>query len=365
MKPVALIGCGFVADLYLRSFALYPDIEVVGLHDRDPKRLAACSAHWSLPAFKTRDALFDALPEGALVLNLTNPSEHDGVTRAALEAGFHVWSEKPMVMDMAAARGLAALARSRGLILASAPASVLGEAAQVIGRALRSGEVGAPQLVYAELDDGYIPQAPHDDWTSESGAPWPARDEFDTGCTLEHAGYALSWLIAWFGPVARVTSAAANVTGAGAAPDYASATLEFENGVVARLTASIVASHDHALRVFTDRGVLKLGELWDNAAPVRFHKRFTIRRRLVEHPRGQRLRLDGNSHPKVKRFGAAAMNFALGPVEVLEAVEAGRPSRLGGDYALHLTEATLAIQAGGVTTMTTRCAPMEPMPWAR
>ena len=58
------------------------------------------------------------------------------------------------------------------------------------------------------------------------------------------------------------------------------------------------------------------------------------------------------------------MDFALGPAEMLDAIAQGRESRLSGAYALHLTEVTLAIQEGAVREMTTRCDPMEPMPWA-
>lgn len=370
MREVALIGAGFVADLYMRAFALYPGLRISGVHDRDAARMAAFCAHWGLAPADSRAALFARLAPGALVLNLTNPAEHAGVTRAALEAGFHVFSEKPMTLSLDEARSLHELAEARGLHLASAPSSVLGEAAQTMGHALRKGIAGAPKLVYAELDDGYVTQAPWKLWKSESGAPWPGGDEFAVGCTLEHAGYYLSWLIAWFGPVANVTSLAARVVGEeGAAPDVSVAVLTFRSGMVARLTCSIVASHDHQIRIFGERGVLRLNEAWDNGASVRFHRRFTIRRRLVESPRGRRIRLGGETHPKVKRFGAAAMNFALGPVEMLEALDAGQTPRLAGDYALHLTEVTLAIQSAGaggaVQEMTTSCAPMEPMPWAR
>jgi hypothetical protein len=80
------------------------------------------------------------------------------------------------------------------------------------------------------------------------------------------------------------------------------------------------------------------------------------------------VRLPQPTHPKVKRWGAAAMNFMLGPAEVLDALQQGRPCRLSNDFALHLTEVTLAIQNAGETTgaqrMTTTCPPMEPMPWA-
>lgn len=366
MRPVALIGTGFVADLYMRSFALHPEVTVAGVHDRDSERMRRFCSHWSVPGHATVTQLYASLPEGALILNLTNPGEHAAVTRSALEAGFHVFSEKPMTMAHDEAQSLLELAKSQSLHLASAPSSVLGEAAQTMGQALRHGSVGTPRLVYAELDDGYISQAPWQQWRSESGARWPGGDEFAVGCSLEHAGYYLSWLIAWFGAVRRVTSTTALAAGAsGQAPDISVAAIEFHSGLIARLTCSIVASHDHQIRVFSDTGVLSLREAWDNTSAIRFHRRYTIRRRLVEHPIGKRIRLKGPTHPKVKRFGAAAMNFALGPVEMLQALELGRTPRLAGSYAGHLTEVTLATQRAGVHEMTSRCEPMEPMPWAR
>lgn len=364
---VALLGCGFVADLYMRSLKTFPEIAVLGAFDTDPARLSAFCAHWGVPALPDAAAAFAT---GGLILNLTNPAAHARVIAAALEAGCHVFSEKPMVTDLDAARDLHARAAAAGLQLASAPSSVLGEAAQTLGRALRDGTAGAPRLIYAELDDGFIPQAPLEDWISESGAPWPLADEFRTGCTLEHAGYYLSWMIAHFGPVARVVAATAEVIPdkhgvTGTAPDVSVATLYFASGPVARLTCSIAAPHDHRLRVIGDTGVLEVARAWDNAAPVRFRKRLRIRRRLLESPVARRIRIAGRTHPHLPRKGAAAMNFALGPAEMLAAIAAGRPSRLAGDYALHLTEVTLACQQTGLHEMTTTCTPMEPMPWAR
>ncbi len=368
MKTVALIGCGFVADLYMRSFALYPEVKIAGVFDRDKARQAAFCSHWKVLGQPSLAALLVGLPKDTLLLNLTNPGAHVEISRTCLEAGFNVLSEKPLTLNMVDALELYKLAEAAGLHLCTAPSSVLSEAAQTLGQALRNGTAGTPRLVYAELDDGFIHQAPYKNWKSESGAPWPHEDEFATGCTLEHAGYYLSWLISWFGPVASITAASAPIV-AKNTPDFSSATLFFTSGMVARLTTSIIASHDHRMRIFGDKGVLEMKRAWDNAAPVRFHKRFTIRRRLVEHPIGRRLRLKGETHPKVKRFGAAAMNFALGPVEALEALAEGRAPRLAGDYALHLNEVTLAIQnaghEGSTQKMQTTCAALEPMPWAQ
>lgn len=374
MSSVALVGCGFVADLYARSLASFAQVKVLGAHDRASQRMAAFCSHWKIRELPTLQAVFDVMPRDGVILNLTNPEQHHAVNRACLEAGFHVWSEKPLAVTMEQALDLHNLAAAKGLQLASAPCSVLGEAAQTLAHAVRTGVAGAPQLVYAELDDGYIPQAPLETWISESGAPWPYVDEFRTGCTLEHAGYYLSWLIAMFGPVRTVVAASAEVIPnkrgvTGAAPDFSVATLFFHSGMVARLTCSIAAPHDHRIRLIGENGVLEMTRAWDNAAPLKYRRRLRIRRRLLEHPIGRRIRLAGPTHPMLGRRGAASMNFALGPVEMLEAIAQGRPSRLGGDYALHLNEVTLAIQNAGETSgaqvMQTRCAPMEPMPWAR
>lgn len=374
MGGLVLIGCGFVADLYMASIGVMPGLRVLGAHDRDPARMAAFCAHWKIPELPDIAAAARALPKGGVALNLTNPGEHAAVSAALIAAGVHVWSEKPMTTRLADAIALHAAAGAAGVHLASAPSSVLSETAQTLGRALRAGVAGTPRLIYAEMDDGFIPQAPFDDWRSASGAPWPWADEFRTGCTLEHAGYWLAWLIAFFGPVRAVVAAAAVTLPAprgltDAAPDWSVATLFFDRGPVARLTCSIVAPHDHRLRIVGDDGVLEVAEAWDNAAPVRFRRRLRLRRRLMESPLARRIRPGGPTHPKVRRTGAAAMNFALGPAEMLEAIAAGRQPRLAGDFALHLTEVTLAIQEAAVTpglrTMTTTCQPPEPMPWAR
>lgn len=373
VSEIAIMGCGFVADLYMKSLTTFPDIKVIGAYDKDAERLKSFCGHWGVVPFSSSGELFDTLPDKTLILNLTNPNAHYEVSRACLTAGFHVYSEKPLATRMADAEELHALAGQQGLLLASAPCSFLGEAAQTLGTALRSGMAGTPRLIYAELDDGFIPQAPFRNWQSESGAPWPYDDEFRTGCTLEHAGYYLSWLIAIFGSVKTVVAASADlipdkVAEGQAAPDFSVATLFFETGPVARLTCSILAPHNHQIQVVGDKGVLTVKKAWDNSAAVRFYRRFTIRRKLLEHPIGRRFRLKGQTHPKVKRTGAASMNFALGPAEMLAAIRDNRPSRMSADFALHLNEVTLAIQNAGDNTgaqkMQTRCLPVEPMPWA-
>jgi predicted dehydrogenase len=352
MRRLVIIGTGFVADLYAASLKTFSDIEVVACYDHDQERLMQFCSYWNMqPAPSLKAALACNV---SLVLNLTNPHAHFEITRQALQAGKNVYSEKPIATDLESARILFELARDRGLQLASAPCSLLSQTAQTFRAAIESGVIGTPRLAYAELDDNFISQAPLKKWKSESGAPWPIEDELLVGCTLEHAGYYLTWLMAIFGPVRTVVAASGQLadvsefTTKGPAPDYSSATLFFAEGMVVRITCSIIAPHDHRLRVFGDSGVLSVSECWDNFAPVKVRRRHKIRRRLIDSPIAKTVRPPAaSSHPSVRRRGAASMNFMLGPAEMLDAITAGRESSQAGDFALHLTEVSLSIQSAG------------------
>ena len=202
---LAMVGCGFVADYYLATLPLHPELKVIGVVDRLVERAELLSGLYGVPRYP---ALPDVLEDDRveLILNLTNPRSHFEVSRSALLAGKHVYSEKPLAMAMSQATELVELAESRGLSIASAPCSLLGETAQTLWKVLRDRSLGTVRLVYAEMDDGMIPCMPYRKWKSVSGLPWPYKDEFEVGCTMEHAGYCLSWLAAWFGPAVTVTS---------------------------------------------------------------------------------------------------------------------------------------------------------------
>ena len=372
---VALVGTGYVADFYMRSKELHPEVEVIGAFDLRPDRLKQFCDFWSVPAFDSLEALLAALPADGLVLNLTSPAAHYAVSHACLSAGRHVYSEKPLAVDFEDARKLTAFAEERGLLLGGAPCSYLSEAAQTLATAVREGVAGPVRLVYAELDDGYIPQAPHAKWLSESGAPWPYEDEMRTGCTLEHAGYVLTWMIAMFGSIRTITAFSAVTIDKGLepgcdTPDTSIGILQFDSGPVVRITCTIVAPHDHRVLLVGDKGVLELEDSWKNAAPVKFRKRFTVRRRLMESPIPKRVRLaQAPGGPAAKRRGAASMDYFLGPVEQLRAIAGAPVNRASAALALHTTEATLVLQNAGTESTTyrmqSRCDPLPPLDWAR
>ncbi len=396
---IAIIGCGYVADYYARTLALHPELELACVADRDGARASAFADFHGYRVATVADILANGSIE--LVVNLTSTASHFDVSRAALESGKHVYSEKPLALEFPQAELLVRLAASRGLILGVAPGNVLGESAQTLWKAVRDGAIGTPRLVYAELDDGPIHQMDYRDWRSASGAPWPWKDEFETGCALEHAGYYLSWLAAFFGAASRVTTFASTLRPEKApdaplarhTPDFSVACIEYASGLVARLTCSILAPRDHSITIIGDEGTLVVQDCWDDGSPVILNasSRMSSRKssRTSSTPRTPTSALskwwpflsrgqlsEGEvSMPLLREpprslpgTGGNRMDFTRGVAEVAAAARERRDCRLGGDYALHLAEIMLAMQypdrMGSPRMLRSRFSPVAPMDWA-
>lgn len=373
---IAIIGCGFVADLYMDTLRRHADLELVGAWDRDPVRLALFCRTYDVPAYPSLEALLeDAAVE--TVLNLTNPHSHYAVSRACLDAGKHVYSEKPLAMDVADAVDLVERAHARGLRLSGAPSRLLGRPAQTAWKLLRDGAIGRPHLVYAEMDDGLLHRMSVRRWRGRSGAPWPYEDELRVGNTLEHAGYVLTWLAAMFGPATSVTAFGGRAVAEKhldvplleQAADVTFAGIQYASGMVARLTCSIVASHDHGLRVFGEDGILSVDDVWKPESPVRLRRRLVLRGRTMESPFARKQKLLGDAEAVRLSKGRRKVDFCLGPVELARALREDRPSRLSPELALHVAEISLAItraiDGDARVAIRSRFAPIEPMPWAR
>lgn len=388
MARIAFIGCGFVADYYIDRLSNYPSLELLGVMDRDRRRADRFAQHYGLNVYNTfEEVLSDERVQ--IVVNLTNPRNHYEVSRACLEAGKHVYSEKPLATDFKDAQDLVHLAKSKGLYISSAPCNVLGETAQTIWKLLREEKVGKVRVVYAEMDDGPIHQMHPENWLTPSGSAWPFKDEYEVGCTLEHAGYYIAWLVAFFGPIKTVTSFASlqipqkhpDVDPEALAPDMTVACLHFESGVVARLTCSVVAPHDHSIRIIGDEGVITTDEAWHFESPVYFHSYSKLRFQAEKYPYLRSnlvsrllFKLQKYPIPLVrniawkKAFNHDYMDYARGIDELASAIKEQRPSRLSEDFSLHVNEAVLAIQNAGAhsTTydMVSKFEPMMPMKWA-
>lgn len=371
---IAMLGCGYVANMYRLTLPMHPELQLIGVHDRERARAENMARLTGARAYRDFEEML-ADSDVDLVLNLTTPEAHHETTHALLEAGKHVYTEKPLALELDEAEALVELAERKGLMLSGAPCTLMNPVAQTLWRALREDRAGPVRLVYAEMDDGMVHRAPVAKWINEAGTAWPAVNEFETGCTLEHAGYVLGWLCAFFGPVERLTAAASTLVPdkipgrrLAPAPDFSVATLEFASGVTARMTNGIYADHDHRLRFFGDEGVLSVDDPRHDASPVRLRRYRTLRRKRFLSPLSKRLKPQGGRERIAAYRGSQSRDFCRAIADMAAAAKAGRPPYLDARFLLHVAEVTLACQSpatlggeGGVYRPRTRFTPPEPL----
>ena len=369
MTKIAFVGTGFVADYYMKTLENYPDLELHSCFDRDAERLAQFSRFHDVAA---ADSLDDLLlrSDVHIVVNLANPQSHFEINSAALEAGRHVYCEKPLAMSANDARALGDLAASRNRTLYSAPANALSPAFVKTAEILRNGTIGQPRMIYAEMEDGPVFWDKWRSWQSASGAAWPGIHEFETGCTLEHAGYALSWLLALFGPVRHMTACNQLVfpdKGPGTdpgkmAPDLSVGLLRFDGDVRVRLSCGLATARNRSLTIMGERGTVTVADLWDWNSPIRLQLadqgRTLLQRAAgwfewktgrtlpVRIAVGRPVDYSRNLPKRVLPDYPSRIDFAAGIAAQARAVETGGRGFFSGNVSVHMTEVTLALQAG-------------------
>jgi predicted dehydrogenase len=348
---IALVGCGNIAARYAQCIAAVEGLELVGATDLDLARAEALVATHGGVAYHTLDELLadDAIDT---VVNLTIATSHVAVTAAALTAGKHVHSEKPLALRYDDARELVELAERRGVRLSSAPATLLGEAQQSAWKLLRDGAIGTVRVAYAEANWGRLER-----WHPDPTGLYAVGPLMDVGV------YPLAIMTAIFGPVRRVQAYATTVEAERVhldgrpfrleAPDFVVASLELADGVVGRLTASfyVPPSKQRGLEFHGDDGSLYM-PAWDA---------FNARLELQEA---------GGEYRTVPplREPYAGIDWSRALSDLAETIAAGRPHRATGEHAAHIVEVLEAAQAsaedGRRVDVHSEFRRPEPVDWA-
>jgi predicted dehydrogenase len=326
---VGVVGCGIIAKRYVADSGAFPNWEPVACSDLDEAAAAAFATEFGL-----RTATFDELiadPELDLVLNLTPPRAHAPLVTAALEAGKHVYTEKPLGATVAEGRGLVDLAERRGLRLGCAPDTFLGSVYETGRRLIEDGAIGLPLGANATMLVG----GP-DTWHPNAEMFY----RLGGGPVLDIAPYYLTALVSLLGPIAAVAGFSSvptpeRVLGAGPragqtvtveVPTHVSALLRHERGALATITVSFEARDQYlsGLEVYGTEGSLRLPDA--NA----FGGELLLRRNRDEEI------------VDVEDLGDQEAR-GLGIEELAVALRAGRPHRASGELALHVLETAEAI----------------------
>ncbi len=193
---VGVIGTGVISQTYLENLTSFPDVDVVAVGDLLPERARAKAQEHGIASWGSADDVL-AHPDVDLVVNLTIPQVHVEVSAAAVAAGKHVWTEKPIGLDRASTQKLLADAEAAGVRVGSAPDTILGPGFQTAKRAIRDGVIGTPLFVQTTFQT----QGP-DLWHPEPAFLF-ARG---AGPLMDMGPYYFSALVSLLGPISGVSA---------------------------------------------------------------------------------------------------------------------------------------------------------------
>lgn len=345
---VGIIGCGNISAAYMELSRHFAGFEIRACADLSPAAAQTRAAQFGLRA-ETPEALLEAA-DIDLVVNLTIPAAHHAVSRRALEAGKHVYSEKPFVLDVAQGLDLAELAAARGLRIGSAPDTFMGGAHQFARHLLDAGAVG--RIVSGTC---HVMSPGMESWHPDPGFFFKPG----AGPVLDIGPYYVANLVQLLGPVRRVTAMTATPspvrtigsqprrgqTIAVETPTTIHAILEFAQGALVTLAASWdVWSHGHApMELYGEDGSLFLPDPNFFGGDLRMTRRDRPADALPawEHPLG----VDNQQHP----HGMVANWRGAGLADMALAIVEGRPHRCSPQFALHAVDVMVSILEAGET----------------
>jgi predicted dehydrogenase len=196
---VGLIGCGSVSGSYLPVVTRSPCIEVVSLCDIRYERAQERGRRFKVAnTYPHIDQMLAGVPFDYLI-NLTDMQEHEHLNRQALEAGKHVWSEKPIANTLAAGEELLRLARKKGVRVWGAPITVESPQFAFMAKQINAGRLGRVAAAHAHY--------------GHEGPGWSAFFYEKGGGSLpDLAVYNLTSLTGLLGPAKHVTAMLSIVT---------------------------------------------------------------------------------------------------------------------------------------------------------
>jgi predicted dehydrogenase len=366
MAPVraAIIGCGNVSAQYLATARYFKGLQIVACSDLDPAVAAAVAKQHGLRAL-TAEALLRE-PEIELVINLTVPTAHAEVGLAVLEAGKHLYSEKPLASSLADGRRLVEAAAARGLRLGCAPDTFLGGGHQQVRWLIEDGRIG--RVIAGSC---FVMNHGMEHWH-----PNPAFF-FQRGSSpiLDIGPYYVTMMVNLLGPVRMVIACATRgqeertVTSAPRfgeriaveVPTHVCGVMTLASGAVVSLTASWdVWRHEHnRIELYGTEGSLIAPDPNFCGGAARLSRRDSDFEAL--EPDGYPF-----ATPNLTGGKRIANYRGVGAVDLAWAIRDGRPHRASAELALHTLEVLEAFERSAAEqchiAIESECDRPEPLP---
>lgn len=335
MKPVnvGVLGCGAISGAYLGMSRNFPVVNIAACADLNPDAAKAAVEKFGVGRAVSIDELY-ADPSIEIILNLTVPKAHVPTGLRAIEAGKHVYLEKPLGIDRSEGQKLIDAAKARGVRIGCAPDTFMGAGIQTARKLIEEGAIGRPVAFTA-----FMMCPGHESWHPSPEFYY----EVGGGPMLDMGPYYLTALMNLFGPIKRIMGSATiaipdrTITSKPKfgkqiivqTPDHICGTIDFDNGVVGSIITSFAtrfAGYDgkHPITVFGTEGTLRVPD------PNGFDGPVSIRRNadaeFTEVP-----------HAFVKGYGRS-----VGLADMAVAIRTGREHRASGEQAMAALDAMVA-----------------------
>jgi predicted dehydrogenase len=347
---VGIIGCGNISQAYFNGMKTFDVLKVVSCADVNMAAAKAKATENGCAAQTVKQLL--ANREVDLVVNLTIPAVHAEVSMAALKAGKHVHSEKPLAADLDDGKAVLDLAAEKGLLVGCAPDTFMGAGLQTCRKVIDDGwigrVVGGTAFMMSRGPDAWHPN-PFFFYQKGAGPM------FDLG------PYYITALVHLLGPVKRVSAIASRAFEVRTAtckehfgapipvdvPTHHVGALEFHSGAVVTVTISFdVLRHSHRpIELYGIDGSINVPDPNTFGGPVEV---FT---RADGEWRAQAL-----SHPYAKNMRG------IGPADMACAILGGRTHRASGALAYHVLEVMCSFEKSSTTRKHITIASKPPQP---
>jgi predicted dehydrogenase len=352
---VGIIGTGNISGIYFKNLSAFEGVEVVACADLDVERAKAKAAEHGVAKGCSVDELL-ADPNVDLVVNLTIPAAHGEVCIRALEAGKHVYVEKPLAVSREDGRRIVELAAAKGLRAGAAPDTFLGAGIQTCKRLIDEGAIGEPLSAVA-----FMMSRGHEHWHPAPEFYYKAGG----GPMFDMGPYYLTALVALMGPIAeiagmtRITHKERTITSQPLngqviqvdVPTHVTGTLRFATGAIATMITSFdipAGSNLRNIEIYGTKGTLAVPDPNTFGGPVKL-------RRFGESEWEDipvTLPYDGNSR-------------GVGVLDMANAIREGRAHRANDALAFHVLEAMHGFHdsndSGSVYRMSSTCESPAPL----
>ena len=357
MTNIGIVGIGDISGIYLKNITeTFRELNIVAVCDLIKERALKAQEKYGIPkVYDTMEELF-ADESITLVLNLTRPYEHYGVSKGALLAGKNVYSEKPLGASLEEGLELVKIAEEKGLMIGGAPDTFMGASIQTCRKFIDDGKLGTVVGATASMM-GHGPECWHHDpefFYKYGGGPM-----------MDMGPYYVTALINLIGGVKSVTSAVRTsfrqrtITSKEHngeiidvdVPTYLSGILHFESGAMATLTTTfdVYGSRLPNIELYGSKGTLFVPDPNCFGNEIKFYDGETGEESVVP------ICFDYKDNSR-----------GLGLADFAKSLETGRKSRTSYKQTLHVLEVLQAFVHSGesgstteIKTKFTREAPMQ------